>query len=145
MYFLTVSLSDRASHASSLVAAHLPVLGAYPLYLMDKRLSCTASITSTGGFKLPKTVGSPENIRNLGLWFQQERLADLRGSEFGDTSLLQPICWNPTFCPNKCWTKSRLVCNLNALSFLTVDFYDVTCCRRGVCILEEPAIASFRT
>lgn len=63
--------------ASSSVTTHLPVLGAYPLYRMDRRLSCTASMTSTGGFKLPKTVGSPENVKNLGLWFQQERLHPL--------------------------------------------------------------------
>jgi hypothetical protein len=65
--------SDRLSQNSA-VTTHLPVLGAYPLYLMDSRLSCSASMTSTGGFKLPKMVGSPENVKYLDLWFQQEQI-----------------------------------------------------------------------
>lgn len=37
----------------------IPVLGAYPLYNCEATLSWTASISSFGGFKLPKVVGSP--------------------------------------------------------------------------------------
>lgn len=42
----------------------LPVLGAYPLYNCEPMLSWTASTASLGGFRLPKTVGSPVNSRS---------------------------------------------------------------------------------
>lgn len=49
----------------SLFCIVLPVDGAYPLYFRDFKLSSTDSITSLGGVKFPKTVGSPEKFQRL--------------------------------------------------------------------------------
>ena len=53
---------------SPIIFFSLPVLGAYPLNLIERTLSTTAFMTSSGGLRLPNTVGSPgtkKKCRNL--------------------------------------------------------------------------------